>query len=568
MYGYMKNGYTIIANNCKVGLWMMANDKYQQMMYEKIQQQFQAWDSKSFIIERDVYGFLHSLKGTAGSIGMTELSAIAAEKLEMIESDSEQYWDSESWHDFLAPIVEAVSFFETNYTPQKAEDAEASQVLTKHQDFIVVIDDDTVFMSYMKNVLEKNGFLVLVANNGERGLKLIYEFNPALVFLDIMLPDTNGFSILENITKIKANQMYVAVMSVNDSRENRKKAYDLGAFDFITKPIDADVLVSYVRNRLNYKRALEHSIVTDELTQVYNRKYLDKQMKQCLQDYHYKHELFSVAITDLDFFKKVNDTYGHLIGDDVLQGFAMLVMNEKREEDIFCRYGGEEFVMLMPNTTAEEAHKEIERLRVLLGQKVFFSEQKKPFNVTYSGGIAQVNDDNAHPKKLLELADRALYEAKKSGRNRTVIYSDKQVIEEPKKGIKIIVIDDVYIIRNLIMTGFESLTVNGDYTIEVAAYSDGVSFLSDAWYDPNYKYILLLDGMMPHMDGIDVLKKVRENYSSNEVMVSMLTGRIGESYVREALENGADDYIAKPFNIADVRLRIMNLIDRLFSKVR
>ncbi|MER2192304.1 MAG: diguanylate cyclase [Solibacillus sp.] len=545
----------------------MANDKYQQMMYEKIQQQFQDWDSKSFIIERDLYGFLHSLKGTAGSIGMTELSAIAAEKLDVIEAENEQYWDSESWHNFLAPIVEALSFFETNYTSQQSEDVEASQLPMKHQDFIVVIDDDTVFMSYMKNVLEKSGFLVLVANNGERGLKLIYEFNPALVFLDIMLPDTNGFSILENITKIKANQMYVAVMSVNDSRENRKKAYDLGAFDFIAKPIDEEILVSYVHNRLNYKRMLEHSIVTDELTQVYNRKYFDQQMKRCLQNYQYKQEPFTVAMTDLDFFKKVNDTYGHLIGDDVLKGFAGLVMSEKREDDIFCRYGGEEFVMLLPNTNADEAYKEMERLRVLLSQKVFFSEQKKPFNVTYSSGIAQVNADHAHPKKLLELADRALYEAKKTGRNRTVVYTDAQVIEEPKKGIKIIVIDDVYIIRNLIMTGFNQLTVDGDYTVEVAAYSDGLSFLNDAWYDPNYKYILLLDGMMPQMDGIDVLRKVREKYSSNEVIVSMLTGRIGENYVREALENGADDYIVKPFNIADVRLRLMNLVNRLFSKV-
>lgn len=546
----------------------MANDKYQQMMYEKMQQQFQEWDKKSFIIERDLYRFLHALKGTAGSIGMMDLSAIAAEKLDVIEAESTQPWDVESWHDFLAPIVEVVGFFETNYMPQVAEEVDVFKVPAQQQDVIVVIDDDTVFLSYIKNVLEKNGFLVLVANNGARGLKLIYEFSPALVFLDIMLPDVNGFSILENITKIKANQLFVTVMSVNDSRENRKKAYDLGAFDFVSKPVDADILVSYVRNRLNYKRALEHAIVTDELTQVYNRKYFDQQMKQCLQSYQYKQEPFTVAIADLDFFKKVNDTYGHLIGDDVLQGFAALVMSEKRDNDIFCRYGGEEFVLLLPNTTAEEAHQEMERLRVLLAQKVFFSEQKKPFSVTFSSGVAQITADNAHPKKLLEQADRALYEAKKSGRNRTVCYAAQQVIVEPKKGIKVIVIDDVYIIRNLIMTGFENLKIADDYTVEVAAYSDGVSFLQADWYDPNYKYILLLDGMMPQMDGIDVLKKVREQYSSNEVMVSMLTGRIGENYVREALEHGADDYIAKPFNIADVRQRIISLMDRLLNKVR
>lgn len=547
----------------------MGNDTYQQMMYEKIQQQFKQWEQKSFIVEHDLYSFLHAVKGTAGSIGMQELSTVAADKLDVLDVESAQYWDSESWHQFLEPILDAVSFFETNFRPQKLEKVESLvAVQAGQQDFIVVIDDDTVFMSYIKNVLEKNGFFVLVANNGERGLKLIYEFNPSLVFLDIMLPDTNGFSILENITKIKANQMFVAVMSVNDSRENRKKAFDLGAFDFISKPIDEEILVSYVRNRLSYKRALEHSIVTDELTQVYNRKYFDQQMKQCLQSYHMKNEPFTVAITDLDFFKKVNDTYGHLIGDEVLKGFAELMTREKRAHDIFCRYGGEEFVMLMPNTTAAEAYMEIERLRQLLEQKVFFSEQKKQFSVTYSGGIAQANVDNAHPKKLLELADRALYEAKKTGRNRTVCYSTQQIATEQKQAIKIIVIDDVHIIRNLLLKGFENLVVNEHYAIEVVAYSDGVSFLQDAWYDPSYKYILLLDGVMPHMDGIDVLKKIRERYTSAEVVVSMLTGRVGENYVREALENGADDYIIKPFNIEDVRLRIVHLIERLFSKAR
>lgn len=547
----------------------MGNDKYQQMMYEKLKQRFQEWADKEVILEKELYSFLHSVKGTAGSIGMPELALIAATKLELLEMESSNAWTSEGWHEFLAPIMEAVSFYEENREAEKTQpNASTAQPVTRTQDFIVVIDDDTVFMTYMKNVLEKQGFLVLVANNGERGLKLIYEFNPSLVFLDIMLPDTNGFSILENITKIKANQMFVAVMSVNDSRENRKKAYDLGAFDFIAKPIDEEILVSYVHNRLTYKRTLEHSILTDELTQVYNRKYFDKQMKQCIQAYLSEQTPFTVAITDLDYFKKVNDTYGHLVGDEVLKGFAELVMEKKRDSDIFCRYGGEEFVLMLPNTTANEAYKEVERLRQLMEKKVFFSEGKQPFSVTYSGGIAQVDEESAHPKKLLELADRALYEAKKSGRNRTVCYTNDHPTIVEKKAIKIIVVDDIFIIRNLILTGFKNLTISEDYVVEVAAYSDGVSFLADTWYDPAYKYIILLDGVMPHMDGIDVLKQLRKTYTSDEVIVSMLTGRIGEDYVREALEHGADDYISKPFNIVDVRLRIVNLIERVFSKVR
>lgn len=543
----------------------MGNDKYQHMMYEKIQTQFQAWHEKSFLVEREIYSFLHSLKGTAGSIGMQELSAIAAGKLELIDEVSEQPWDVESWNEFLAPIVEALDFYETNVEVGKTANEEmTAHVLSRQQNFILVIDDDMVFISYIKNVLEQHGFFVIVANNGRRGLELMYELNPSLVFLDIMLPDTNGFSILENINKIKMSQMFVAVMSVNDSRENRKKAFDLGAFDFIAKPIDEEILIAYVKNRLSYKKALEHSIVTDELTQVYNRKFFDTQVKQCVHNFSNYQEQFTVAITDLDFFKKVNDTYGHLIGDEVLKGFAALMMKEKRENDIFCRYGGEEFVLLLPNTTADEAYVEVERLRQLFEQKVFFANNQ-PFGVTYSAGIAQVNLDNAHPKKVLEQADHALYDAKKTGRNRTVAFANQPMTVKQQMNVKIIVIDDVYIIRNLITSYFERLKVE-NYTIEVAAYSDGVSFLQDDWYDASSKYIILLDGIMPKMDGIDVLKAIRANYSSKEVIVSMLTGRVGEEYVVEALENGADDYIVKPFNIADVSMRILNLINRLYVK--
>lgn len=540
--------------------------KYQNMIYKRMNDTFQKWEGLDFIHEHDIYSFLHSLKGTAGSIGLNELSTVASEKIETLTENSDKQWSKDTWKNYLSPIIEAKCFFHTNYDIEASEASLSySENTFADHDFILVIDDDMIFISYIKNVLEKQGYSVLIAHNGKRGLELIYELKPAIVFLDIMLPDTNGFSILENIRKINKERMFIAVMSVNDSNENRKRAYDLGALDFIPKPFDQDVLVAYVKNRLAYKKELAHSIIIDELTQVYNRKFLNTQLQNLMQHYLRNKDHFSVAIADLDYFKKVNDTYGHLVGDEVLKGFASLVMDSKREQDIFCRYGGEEFVLLMPHTSVEEGYQQVEMFRKLMEQQYFQSNEEK-FQVTLSAGVVEASLQNLHPKQILEQADHALYEAKHTGRNRTVIFDCKAEITNKCTKIKLIVIDDVFIIRNLITSYFENWSYNEDYEIEVEAYSDGISFLHSNWYSKDSKHIILLDGIMPKMDGMEVLRKIRENYSSKDVIVSMLTGRNGEEHVMEALNNGADDYIVKPFNIADVSNRIISLIDRLFIK--
>ena len=537
------------------------------MMCERINTTIQSWEQRSSIEEHELYTFLHNLKGTAGSIGMIDLSEIAASKLENLGERSGEIWSKKDWKEYIRQIEEISNFFETNIQHNQSDELESTLAPANNQkNFILVIDDDMVFVSYIKNVLESKGFMVIIAHNGQRGLELIYELRPALVFLDINLPDINGYSILENINNIKSNHMFVAIMSVDDCIENRIMAYDLGAFDFIKKPLNTEILVSYVKNRMSYKQALELSIVTDELTQVFNRKYMNTQLELLMNQYEKSGIEFSLAIADIDFFKKVNDTYGHVIGDEVLKGFASLIMAEKREEDIFCRYGGEEFVLIMPNTSKNAAFHVMERMRHLIGEHPFTGNDKT-FYITFSSGISEINELNKHPKTLMEQADQALYKAKSSGRNQTVIFTNGEDFGAVQK-VKLLVIDDVSIIRNLIMNHFAQITLPGDYIFEIESYEDGVKFLQSNWYEKNTKYVILLDGMMPEMDGIDVLKEIRQKYQSNEVIVSMLTGRNDEQYVFDALTNGADDFIVKPFNLADVSKRILQLVNQLFMKVR
>lgn len=545
----------------------MIKDKYQIMMCDRINTTIQSWEQQPTIQEHDLYTFLHNLKGTAGSIGMEDLSEISGQKLDLLEENSKKEWAKEDWKDLIVQIEEVVSFFDTNLQRSNSDVNETRYINEQfNKNFILVIDDDMVFVSFIKNVLETKGFIVIVAHNGQRGLELIYELNPALVFLDIKLPDINGFSILENINKVSSNQMFVTIMSVDDSKENRIKAYDIGAMDFIKKPLDGDILASYVRNRLSFKQALELSIVTDELTQVFNRKYMNYQLSMLTEQYEKDGKTFSVAIADIDYFKKVNDTYGHIKGDEVLKSFAKTVMTAKRNEDIFCRYGGEEFVLIMPNTTKASAYSVVERIRCLVSEQHYIGNENV-FEITASFGITEIDESNKHPKMLLEQADRALYKAKVSGRNQSIVFTEEETYSMTQK-VTLIVIDDVSIIRKFITNHFAEIKLPEDYLLEIITFEDGVKFLNSNWYDKNTKYIILLDGIMPHMDGLEVLKEIRKNHSSNDVIVSMLTGRNDEEYVLEAFANGADDFIVKPFNIADVSNRILQLANQLFVKVR
>lgn len=542
----------------------METAKYHRMVYTRICENLQKWDNSDFVREDELYSFLHTLKGTAGSIGLHELTSIAREKLELLNEDSNKQWTQSEWKKFLAPFIESVHFYKEN--DSMAQHMEHPTTIIKNpakQDFILIIDDDVVFISYLKNVLEKKGYSVIAAHNGKRGLALIYELQPSIVFLDIMLPDSNGFSILDNIKKTKKELMFVTVISSNDCKENRIRTLEMGAMDFMAKPIDEELLIAYVSNRLAYKRELEQAIVIDELTQIYNRKFMESQMKLFIKHHQQHKEHFSIAMIDLDYFKKVNDTYGHLVGDEVLKGFASLVKELKGAEEIACRYGGEEFVILMPRTSKKEAFIFIEKLRTSMEKKTFTANGTS-FHVTFSSGIAEATSTHLHPKKMLEEADQALYTAKQLGRNQTIIFDNVAAVEKRKVKIKIVVIDDVYIIRDLITNHFKHLEENEDYRIETLSFPDGISFLESNWYDPACKYIILLDWILPQMDGIEVLSKIREQHASSNVIVSMLTSRVGEEYVMKAFINGADDYIVKPFNVAEVSERIVRLIHQMF----
>lgn len=383
-----------------------------------------------------------------------------------------------------------------------------------------------------------------------------------MILLDILLPDRSGIDVLKQIIgKAKKERIPIIIISGEHSIEVQKYAYSLGVMDYIQKPVDIDLFLVLIKNRFELKKEWQESIIVDELTGAFNRKYFNQTMKQLIADFKRTGRTFSLALLDLDLFKQVNDTYGHLMGDEVLQSFSELVKQSIRTEDTFCRYGGEEFALFMPNTPAEQALLVMERIQEAFAAREF-QAKRESFHVTFSCGVTEVTGEGQDADILVEEADLALYASKHNGRNQSTLYSQDLLLGQRETLLNVIIVDDDPLIRRIVTTHFAAWQCGTNARVKVASYADGALFLESDWYAPEEKYVILLDGVMPGLDGLEVLEKIRSSYPELNILVIMLTGRSNQRDIIHALQMGADDYVIKPFHLPELLTRIERLAHR------
>ncbi|MBW3098908.1 PleD family two-component system response regulator [Pseudohoeflea coraliihabitans] len=223
----------------------------------------------------------------------------------------------------------------------------------------------------------------------------------------------------------------VLVLAEQGEDELVMRALDLGVNDYLVRPLDPNELVARSLTQIRRKRyndQLRESLtlsvemaVTDPLTGLNNRRYLDTHLKTLFDRSRRRQRPLSVLIADIDHFKRINDVHGHEGGDDVLRDFAGRVRGAVRGADLACRYGGEEFVIVMPDTTAEIASQVAERLRLAVASDAFtIAASDTLADITASIGIATLLPEDLDAAQLLRRADKALYQAKENGRNRVV----------------------------------------------------------------------------------------------------------------------------------------------------
>ncbi len=252
-----------------------------------------------------------------------------------------------------------------------------------------------------------------------------------LVIVSLGLENFDGLRLCSQLRSLdRTRNVPILAISEGDSNARLVRGLEIGVNDYLLRPIDKNELLARVRTQIRKKRYTERlrdnvqmsieMAITDSLTGLYNRRYMESHLGSLLEQAVSRKKPLTVLVLDIDYFKAVNDTHGHDAGDDVLREFALRIKKSIRGIDLACRYGGEEFVIVMPETDLTVATMVAERLRRRIATEPFpIQDGSRTLEVTISVGISALGKDET-AANILKRADAALYRAKRDGRNRVV----------------------------------------------------------------------------------------------------------------------------------------------------
>ncbi|MEW6991746.1 diguanylate cyclase [Colwelliaceae bacterium 6441] len=310
---------------------------------------------------------------------------------------------------------------------------------------ILAVDDAKDSLMLLEFDLVEAGYQVITAESGNDALAMLPNVDISLILLDMYMPGKSGLSVLQ---EIKAQSKYadipVIMLSASDDETQIVASLEFGADDYVTKPYISNVLLARIRNSLrllNKTKQLEMLAKTDFLTKVNNRGSFQELVDKTISQTKRTEQTISLAMFDLDFFKNVNDNYGHEAGDKALIDFAEILKDTFRDYDIIGRIGGEEFAVCMPDTGISDAYNACERCRKSLESHVVFVNyqgETQEISLTVSIGVTSASGQAMYFDELLRIADQGLYHAKDKGRNQTVIegvVEDNSMDEQAKSDI-------------------------------------------------------------------------------------------------------------------------------------
>jgi two-component system, cell cycle response regulator len=299
---------------------------------------------------------------------------------------------------------------------------------------VLIAEDNPVSRGLLEKTLEKTGYKVVVTRDGEEALNVFKQTFFPIVITDWMMPGMNGLELCEAIRgNASDGYVYIVFLTSKDSKDDIIAALSAGADDYLVKPFHKAELMARLRTGkriLDLERSLREAnedikllSITDPLTQVYNRGYVMSRLPEEIgRAQRYNHAL-SVIMCDIDHFKYVNDTLGHLVGDEVLKRVSQLLVDGIRNDvDWLARYGGEEFLIVLSETGTQGAVAVAERLRKALAEKTVDPEMEN-LHITASFGVVTYDPatvDRISPEDVIRQVDRHLYRAKELGRNRVV----------------------------------------------------------------------------------------------------------------------------------------------------
>lgn len=466
---------------------------------------------------------------------------------------------------------------------------------------ILVVDDNPTNRRILVKSLGKMGYEMLEANDGFQAVDMATTHQPDLILLDIMMPERDGFeacSILK--AQVATAATPIIFLTAKSESEDIERAFSLGGCDYITKPFRMSEIKARVSVHLQLQQAqneviernrqleemsrvvaesnieLARQARIDPLTMLLNRRAWEESMTLEHDRFQRHGEVYAIVMIDVDHFKAFNDSHGHQAGDDCLRAVARCIQAASRTTDYVGRYGGEEFVVLAPETDAQAALTLAERIRKAIAElNIPHTSSLTADLVTVSLGVA-VSEPGSW-EDVLKRADGALYAAKKTGRNRTCAGGhtlSEQVNpsgarhgtspsanasrEATGDGASVLVVDDNPANRAVCRRCLE----RDGY--EVREAPDGRAALAEVARE--LPHVILMDVMMPDMDGLACVRRLRSNSKARDIPIIMVSARTDAPDIRAALEAGADEYLTKPIRPAELALRVRSMMERRLDR--
>src|SRR4051812_12269395 len=290
---------------------------------------------------------------------------------------------------------------------------------------VLLVDDDPAMLRLLSKWVEAEGYKVLRAGDGRAAIEMIESEHPRLLVTDWEMPDVNGLELVRWVRGQNfGHYLYTIFLTIRTDSADMLKGLEAGADDFLKKPVDRNELLARIRagsRVMELEQRLSLLANTDGMTGLATRRVLFEDLRREWARSELYRTPLSCVMIDIDFFKRINDIHGHQAGDEVLRQLGQLLGAGVRTSDFVGRYGGEEFCVVLPETSDEQAVTWAERMRArIAAQQITVNDTK--LDLTASFGVAQRLADTASPEALVDMADQALVVAKRSGRDRVVAY--------------------------------------------------------------------------------------------------------------------------------------------------
>jgi diguanylate cyclase (GGDEF)-like protein len=469
----------------------------------------------------------HSLRGSGGTYGYQQITDDAA-----LVEDAEP--------ELLAARLERL-LSTLRKVMQSGDDDRITLLL-------VTGDEDQT--RQLRERLGAAGRDIVVAGSAAEAERELVEHEVALVLVDLVLPDMDGRNLLLRLRESpRTAALPVFVLSTLEGAQPKTECFALGADEYFQKPLELETLAASVAAKLQRSAELSRQARHDPLTGLPNRATFNEAYGRAVSLSRRAGEPLSLAFCDLDAFKSVNDTHGHGTGDEVLCRVGAALKSALRTCDLVARWGGEEFVALLPGTDRSGATVAMQRALDVVRGRRFTGRGGVPFGITFSAGVVGV-EHGMTVEDAIANADRLLYAAKAAGGNRVL---SREPTDAPRRSRLLLAEDDELLARSLQRT----LEREG---FDVVHRTDGAAALAEI--GGGDISLVILDVRMPELGGFEVLEAMRRTPMGARTPVVILTAMGSEEDVVRGFELGADDYVLKPFSTVELIARVRRLLRR------